>query len=476
MSSPVYTLLLAGGSGTRLWPLSSEALPKHLVRLNGDSSLLQETVRRLKKLVPAELILTVAHESQTLELKKQLAGIDKILAEKVLSEPIANNTLPAIAWGVANIEKKEPQALVGIFPADHLIQNEKALAQDFQKAARLAAEGFLVTFGIKPALPETGYGYIKRGKGLAGGAFEVAAFVEKPDRKTAERYLKEGDYYWNSGIFVFKASDFQEELKRLEPKLFASIQKIVDSGNDPAVLKKEYSQMSKQSVDYGIMEKAKKVAVIEAGFSWSDLGSWESIYKVREKDRNGNAVEGNVIALDTQNSLLISKKGILAAIGLKDLVVVKTGDSVLVAPRNRVQETKQVAEELKKRGEAADLSDSDVPHATVKRPWGTYTVLEEGVGYKIKRITVDPGQKLSLQNHRQRAEHWVVVEGTAKVVNGDRQFLLKQNESTFIPQGEKHRLENPTENSLLTIIEVQTGSYLGEDDIQRFEDIYGRTQ
>jgi mannose-1-phosphate guanylyltransferase/mannose-6-phosphate isomerase len=420
-------------------------------------------------LVSPERIVTVTHESHRFEAHRQLREIDPRLSENILAEPCANNTLPAIAWGTAEIAKQDPQALIGVFPSDHAIQGDEQFREDLAAAFRAASEGDLVTFGIRPSGPETGYGYIEAGEALDGGsARRVVRFVEKPDRATAERYLREGNYYWNSGMFVFRAKDFWEELKRNEPAIESAISRLLKTVGDGSSLQKIYPTIKKISIDYGIMERAKRVAVVPARFGWNDLGSWESLYQLKEKDNQGNAIEGDVLTLDTRSSLLISKDGHLAALGLEKLAVIKTGDTVLVAPRDRVQDVKKIVDSLKEKGSA--LVES---HSTVHRPWGSFTVLEEGPCHKVKRIVVHPGQKLSLQSHRRRAEHWVVIEGTARVTNGEREFLLKQNESTFVPQGAKHRLENPGTGPL-AIIEVQVGSYLGEDDIQRFDDIYGR--
>lgn len=466
--SRVFAVILAGGSGTRLWPVSRTHLPKHLLNLHFEDSLLQQTMRRVLTRVPAGNVFTVTHERHRFEVRDHLQSVHPTLAENVLAEPESRNTLPAISWAVAEIAKRRPDALIGVFPSDHWIGNLPAFGEDLDLAFLTAAEDYLVTLGIRPTGPETGYGYIQIKSPLNGGeVFTVGAFREKPDAATAAEYLKNGGVYWNSGLFFFSASRFLTELKAAEPAMFEAVHEIVRT-SPPKDLKTLYGRMKNISIDYGLMERTQRAAVVAARFDWSDLGSWESLYRQGNKDEWQNVVEGHVLNVDTSSSLLVSKKGFLATIGLNDMVVVQTDDAVLVSPRDRVQEVKEIVGKLK--AVKSDLADN---HTTVNRPWGRYTVLEEGPGYKIKRILVNSGQRLSLQSHRQRAEHWVVVRGTARVTNGERVTTLKENESTFIPKGEKHRLENPGDAPLV-IIEVQTGSYLGEDDIERFDDLYGR--
>lgn len=461
---PIYGLILAGGFGTRLWPLSCRLRPKYLLALNSKRTLLQETAFRLLSKLSPNQIVTVTHAAHEFEVRYQLQEIHPALTDRILVEPESRNTLPAIAWAVATIAQEAPEALVTVFPSDHAIHGDAAFQEAVERASTAAHREYLVTLGIKPTGPETGYGYLLAGSTLDHqDVFEAVRFVEKPDRTEATELLSNGNCFWNSGIFAFSVSTFQRELKTSEPEIFERISRIVSS-KDPETLKNEYRQMKPISIDYGLMEKSKKVAVVPAKFGWSDLGNWEAIYQALEKDPDHNAVQGSVRSEDTHSSLLISRKGSLATVGLKDMIVVRAGDDVLVCPRDRAQEVKKISE----------CPPEAAANATSRRPWGQYTVIEEGPGYKIKRIIVDSRQKLSLQRHRHRAEHWIVIQGTARVTAGARQYTLEANESTFIPVGQEHRLENPGAKPLV-IIEVQTGDYVGEDDIERLEDIYGRT-
>jgi mannose-1-phosphate guanylyltransferase/mannose-1-phosphate guanylyltransferase/mannose-6-phosphate isomerase len=354
-----------------------------------------------------------------------------------------------------------------VLPADHLIRNEEAFLQGVEQAQKLAAEGKLVTFGITPHSPETGYGYIQKGE-----TNEVLSFVEKPDKETAERYLAEGNYFWNSGIFAFTLKTFVSELRKHAPQICSSMEKSVDTGQDDEHFFR-LDQLSMEacaceSIDYALMEKSEKIAVVPVDMDWSDIGSWQALWDVSEKDRNSNVVHGDVVLEDVQNSLVRAENRLVAGIGLKDTLVVETADAVLVAPLSRAQDVKKIVNRIK-----ADKKEEYRLHKTVYRPWGSYTILEEQPRYKIKRISVNPGAKLSLQMHHHRSEHWVVVKGTAKVTCDEKTFLVHENESTYISSGQKHRLENDGV-IVLEMIEVQNGSYLGEDDIVRFNDVYGR--
>ncbi len=462
-----YALILCGGSGTRLWPLSRTLRPKQLLPLNGEQTLLQQTTQRLLAHVPAENLFTVTHEDHKFEVKGQLGEVAPEAVSNVLAEPCARNTLPAIAWAVNEIQEKDPDAIIGVFASDHAIDNQPAFIDAWKAAEAVADKDYLVLLGIKPHEPATGYGYIKPSQQIAGGdlpVFDVAQFVEKPDVATAEQYVADG-YLWNSGMFVFKASAFMQMFTQYQPEMAAQLSAMTASN-----FAETYDHFTNISVDYGLAEKAEKVAVVPVDMAWSDLGSWESIYQKQEKDEDSNVTHGDVFAQDTHNSLLWTQSGVLATAGLDNVVVVQTEDATLICDRSKTEEIKSLVARVKAHN--AELTDI---HVTAHRPWGTYTVLEEGANFKIKRIVVKPGNRLSLQMHHHRSEHWVVVSGMARVTNGDKEFFVRPNESTFIPAGYKHRLENPGELDLV-MIEVQSGDYVGEDDIVRFDDLYGRAE
>jgi mannose-1-phosphate guanylyltransferase/mannose-6-phosphate isomerase len=463
-----YAVILCGGSGTRLWPLSRSLRPKQFLNLNGDLTLLQQTAQRLLKWVVPENLLTVTHVDQKFEAKGQLSEISPLLMDGVLAEPQARNTLPAIAWAASVIYRRNPDAIVGVFPSDHAIGNEPAFLQAWQAAEMGAEEGYLALIGISPAGPATGYGYIQPGERLpmnGGGALrQVARFVEKPDQTNAMRFLKEG-YLWNGGMFIFRAAVFMQLLEKYQPE----IHRVVLSMQSDS-LAESYARMPCLSIDYGLAEKADGVAVVAADMDWSDLGNWDSIYDHHAKDACGNVEQGDVIAMQTSNSLLWTTHGLLATLGVGNLAVIQTADATLICNRNRTEDIKALQALIQER--YPHLLET---HLTVHRPWGIYTVLEEKPKFKIKRIVVNPGAKLSMQLHNHRSEHWVVVAGTARITNGEKEIVLRENESTFIPIGHRHRLENPSEVAL-HIIEVQCGDYVGEDDIVRFEDTYGRGQ
>jgi mannose-1-phosphate guanylyltransferase / mannose-6-phosphate isomerase len=457
-----FALILAGGSGTRLWPLSRTLLPKQLLALGGDETLLQSTTRRVTESFAPAHVLVVTNEEHVFEVRSQ---IKEILPEAtgVLAEPMGKNTLPAILLGLDAIVSVDPKAVVGVFPADHHIDDQVAWRSDLARAAALAEQGWFVTFGITPHSPETGYGYIHRGESLGEGGFAVAGFTEKPDLPTAEKLLTTGEYYWNSGMFVFRADVFLDAVATYAPELFAWWEK---RGEQP--LLEGYAGLPNVSVDYGVVEKMDRIAVVEATFDWDDLGNWEALLRLGAKDANGCVITGDVLALDCSGSLLFSQGSTLAAAGLKDMIVIQTRDATLVCPVSEAQRVKDVVTALKKQG--SKLVEA---HVTVRRPWGSYTVLDEGPGYKIKRIEVPPAGRLSLQMHHHRTEHWVVVTGTALVQVGEREILLVENQSIDIPKATTHRLSNPGKVPV-EIIEIQSGPYLEEDDIVRFDDVYGR--
>jgi mannose-1-phosphate guanylyltransferase/mannose-6-phosphate isomerase len=457
------TLILAGGKGTRLWPLSRELMPKQFIRIFDSTSLFQKTVERaLKFSKPKEIFIVTNKEYKfrVLDDLKEL-GIE-VPEENILLEPVGKNTLPAIFWGMKAIEENYGKSKVAVLPSDHLIRVNDDYIKAFENAEKLA-DKYFITFGIKPTRPHTGYGYIKPGEKLEGG-YRVAEFKEKPDYETAKRYVEEG-YYWNSGMFLFDSSLFIEEVKNLAPEVYNAFE-------DAKSIEEAYEKVPEISVDYGIMEKTNKAAVVPLNTYWNDLGSFDALYEAFEKDEHGNAVsirgfKGDYINVDSKDNLIITER-LTATVGVKDLVIIDTGDALLVAKKGETQKVKEVYKKLVEKGDERALV-----HRTAYRPWGSYTVLEEGERYKIKRLTVLPGKRLSLQRHYHRSEHWVVVRGTAKVKVGDKELLLRLGESTFIPAGVVHRLENPGK-VVLEIIETQIGEYLGEDDIERFQDDFGR--
>jgi mannose-1-phosphate guanylyltransferase/mannose-6-phosphate isomerase len=458
-----HAVILAGGSGTRLWPLSRNLLPKQLLVLGGTSTLLQQTVARVLEVFPPDHVWVVTNEEHVFEVRKQVAVLDESLEGQVLAEPLGRNTLPAIMLGLDRIVEANPKALAAVFPSDHLISDGEAWARDLARASELAAQKRFVTFGVRPDKPETGYGYIALGEALGDNAFAVQGFVEKPDFLTADRFLREGTHLWNSGMFLFSAKHFLTQVARCEPVLWDWWM-----GRDETPLVRGYRDIPDISVDYGVVEKIDNITVVKAGFEWDDLGSWEAMYRLGDKDTDGNVVRGDVLAMNCAGCLLISEGGKLAVSGLKDMIMVQTRDATLACPMDRVQTVRDVVAALKAQG--SSLVES---HVTVYRPWGNYTVLEEGPQYKIKRIQVTPGARLSSQMHHHRSEHWVVVDGTAEVEVDNEPRILVENQSVDIPKASQHRLANPGKVPL-NIIEIQSGPYLEEDDIVRFDDVYGR--
>lgn len=460
-----YALILCGGSGTRLWPLSRTLRPKQLLALNGEKTLLQQTTERLLAHVPASNLFTVTHEDHKFEVKGQLAEVAADAVANVLAEPCARNTLPAIAWAVDQIHQKDTNAIIGVFASDHAIDNQPAFLEAWKTAERAAEDDYLVLLGIKPHEPATGYGYIKPSKVIANGnmpVYEVAQFVEKPALETAKQYVADG-YLWNSGMFVFKASTFMQMFQQHQPEMAKQLSTMTAEN-----FAETYANFTNISMDYGLAEKADKVAVVPVDMAWSDLGSWESIYQKQDKDSDNNVMHGDVFAQDTTNCLLWSQTSLLATVGLDNLVVIQTGDATLICDRSKTEEIKSLVARVK-----VHKSELTEIHLTAHRPWGTYTVLEEGPNFKIKRIVVNSGAKLSMQMHKHRSEHWVVVSGVATITNNEIEFTLQENQSTYISKTHRHRLENKGSEPL-AIIEVQCGEYVGEDDIVRFDDSYGR--
>ncbi len=469
----IHPIILSGGSGSRLWPLSRSLFPKQLLALAGEHSLIQDTVLRAKgENFAAPLIVCNTEHRFLIAEQMREAGI---APHGIVLEPVGRNTAPAAAIAALIVADKDPESLMLLMPADHVVGNHAAFLKAVEQAAAAARRNYLVTFGITPDSPQTGYGYIRRGaplKDLAEG-YAVARFVEKPDAATAASYVASGDYDWNSGMFLFKAGTFLAELERLEPEMLAHCRDaLAKGGKDLDFFRLEdssFAQAKAISVDYAVMERTDKAAVVPVDMAWSDIGSWEALWTAAMRDGSGNVTKGDVLHHNAHNSYLRSEGPLVAAVGVDDLVVVATQDAVLVSHRSASQDVKRIVEQLERSGRELHTT-----HRKVYRPWGSYEGIDTGENFQVKHIIVNPGAKLSLQMHYKRAEHWIVVSGTARVTCDEKVFLLNENESTYIPLGAKHRLEN-TGPKPLHLIEVQSGSYLGEDDIVRFEDTYGRT-
>jgi mannose-1-phosphate guanylyltransferase/mannose-1-phosphate guanylyltransferase/mannose-6-phosphate isomerase len=469
----IHPVILSGGSGTRLWPMSRSQYPKQLLPLLSERTLLQEAGLRVadtRQFAPPLVISNDEHRFIVAE-QLRLAGV---APAAIILEPLGRNTAPACCVAGLSLAAAAPDALMLVMPSDHAIADAAAFKAAVARAAAAARVGKLVTFGITARRPETGYGYIKRGRALAGvdGAFEVAAFVEKPDRGRAESYVADPAYSWNSGIFLFPVKLLLSELERLQPAMVAACREaLAKAKRDLDFLRLDRDAFGKapsNSIDYAVMEHTSHAAVVPVEMGWSDVGTWDALWLVGTQDDAGNVTAGDVVAEDTKNSYLRAEAGLLAVLGVEDLVVVATADAVMVSRRDRAQDIKQLVARLE-RGQRSEL----VAHPLVHRPWGTYRSIHNGERVQVKHIMVKPGGILSLQMHHHRAEHWVVVTGTAKVTKGNEELILHENESTFIPMGTRHRLENPGKIPL-HLIEVQSGSYLGEDDIVRYEDTYGR--
>ena len=468
--SKCWPVLLSGGSGTRLWPLSRTLYPKQLLPLAQRETMLQATAQRTSDETRFHAPLVVAGEDHRFLIKSQIETM-KLAADCIILEPAARNTAPAIALAALHLLAKDSEAIMLVMPSDHVIASPDAFRAAVEAAMPAALAGSLVTFGITPDRPETGYGYIEMSEG--SGVRKVARFVEKPDRATAQTYLASGRYVWNSGIFLFSAAAYRQALSAHAPDMLAACSAAIDkAARDGVFLRPDaatFKTAPANSIDYAVMEKADNVAVLPVDMGWSDVGSWEALWSIGDKDAHGNSNIGDVISIDSRNSLVRVEGGpTVAAVGVSDMIIVSTPDAVLVAPRNRAQEVKQVVDALK----AAGREEGHAP-AVVHRPWGTYQTTDIGERFHTMRIVVNPGSQLSLQMHHHRSEHWIVVTGTARVTVGDDVIMLQENQSTYIPAGTRHRLENPGKIPL-HLIEVQCGGYLGEDDIVRFEDSYGR--
>jgi mannose-1-phosphate guanylyltransferase/mannose-6-phosphate isomerase len=465
---PAYAVILAGGSGTRLWPLSRTLLPKQLLAISGEKTLLQNTLTRTLAVFPARETVVVTGEEHVFEVRGQLRKVDTGLEDRILTEPMGRNTLPATLLALDRIlsdaaSAKPKDVILGVFPADHMVGDVSAWTACMRRGMALAREGYPVIFGTAAVAPETGYGYIRLGEALGEAAFLADGFTEKPDLARAQAMVAGGGHLWNTGMFLVRADVLLDAVRRFVPALHAwwkaRREKPLAAG---------YAGLPDLSLDYGLLERMQRLAVVAAAFEWDDLGNWEAVYRLGKKDENGCVIQGDVLALDCANSLFVSRGGKLAVTGLSDMIMVQTRDATLACPLSKPQGVKDVVAAL--RAEGSSLVEA---HVVVRRPWGSYTVLEEGPGYKIKRIEVLPGARLSLQMHHHRSEHWVAIAGTAEVQLGERTLLLTENQSVDIPKTTSHRLSNPGKVPV-EIIEIQSGPYLEEDDIVRFDDVYGR--
>jgi mannose-1-phosphate guanylyltransferase/mannose-6-phosphate isomerase len=469
----ICAVILAGGKGTRFWPLSRENCPKQMLNIVGEDTLLRQTIKRLNGFIPLDNVWIVTTDILAQDIRFHLKPLgndaDRI---RYIIEPSGRNTAPAVALAAMTLNKLSSDSVMIVMPSDHIIRDTKQFQDKLRLADEAAQAGYLVTFGMIPTRPETAYGYIRSGQPFRDSAreiFHAEGFFEKPDLKTAEGFLRQGSYYWNSGIFVWKASKILKEIESYLPSLYRGLKKI-DKLNDLRnnTFKELYSSLENISIDHGVMEKSRDVLVMPVDFGWCDLGNWTALGDVLERDEQGNILQGNPIDIGSENCTVIACDRVLATIGLRDMVVIDTADATLVSSKEMVHEVRKVVETLKRNNREEHLI-----HRTVERPWGSYTVLEKGKGYKIKKIYLKSGAKLSLQLHKRRSEHWVVISGVARVTIGDEACLVHTNQSTYIPIDTKHRLENP-EKIPLEIIEVQNGDYVEEDDIERFDDEYGR--
>lgn len=467
-------VILSGGSGTRLWPLSRKQRPKQFLPVVNELTLFQSTILRLQGIKDIELPLIVCNESHRYMVAEQLREL-KIENQGIILEPFGRNTASAIALAALYLKQKNQDVHLLVLPADHVITNFEAFHKAISSAMSVSSDGYLTTFGVMPNKPETGYGYIHKGVNLNDDAFLISSFIEKPDAKRAQKYVEVGNYLWNSGMFLFKASRYLEELEKFQPQIIMQCTKALANKNANAsefiaVDPEAFSQCNDISVDYAVMEKTDAAVVVPLDAGWNDVGAWSSVWEVGDKDENDNVLRGDTLLCNAHQNLVYTEQRLVALVGVNNLVVVDTKDATLVAHRDHVQDVKKIVDQLN----ANNRSEATI-HREVNRPWGSYDCIDNGQRFQVKRIVVKAGEQLSLQMHHHRAEHWIVVSGTAQVRCGDKTFLLTENQSTYIPLGEVHSLANPGKVPL-EIIEVQSGSYLGEDDIVRFEDQYGRVK
>jgi mannose-1-phosphate guanylyltransferase/mannose-6-phosphate isomerase len=474
----MISVILAGGSGERFWPLSRESHPKQLLNIAGEHSLIQQTVERLLLLTPINKIYIITNEQHAFLTLSQLAPY-KFKPDHLIAEPIGRNTAPAVALA-AELFKDQPDEIMAVFPADHVLNDPDAFHETLRQAEEAAQQDYLVTFGVRPTRPETGYGYILKGGDIdkVYNAFKVGQFTEKPDRVTAEHFIQQRRYYWNCGIFAWKVSAITSELQRHAPEVIeplAGIEKHLQKakGKFPYQVfddkgKKIFGALPSISIDYAVMEPSENAAVVPTSMPWNDVGAWNALDDISKMDSDGNVLSKDVYQVDCTNTLVKADGRMIGVVGLKDMIVVDTPDALLICPKDRAQNVKQLVEQLKEK----ERPETKL-HATVQKPWGNYTTLDEREGYLLKRIEVLPGESLSLQSHKHRAEHWLVVSGKAEVECDDKKMVLKAREATVIPKGAKHRLSNPGKK-LLILIETQLGNILDENDIKRYTDLYGR--